>query len=117
MIQLKRGLYSDLSESSIVLESGQVVYETDTHKLKIGMGYYNMRHYHIVTFEGNYLPLSGGTMNGNIDMMGNTVSYHTNSLIPFVAESSLSSGGVFTSVCKRNATASNEARLILDATR
>lgn len=116
MVQLKRGSYNDLSTSSVVLESGQAAYETDTHRLKIGDGslQYDLLPY--VTFEGSYLPLTGGAMLGNIDMMGSTISYHAGSIVPVVAESSLSSSGVFTSVCKKDATASNEAQLILDAT-
>ena len=116
MVQLKRGSYTDLSTSSVVLESGQAAYETDTHRLKIGDGLLQYGALPYVTFEGSYLPLDGGTMSGDIDMMGNAILYHTSSVIPFVAENSLSSSGVFTSVCKRDATASNEAQLILDAT-
>ena len=116
MIQLKRGSYNSLSTSNIVLEEGQPSYETDTHRLKIGDGLLPYGALPYVTFEGNYLPLTGGTMLGNIDMMGNSIFYHAGSIIPFVAESSLSSSGIFTSVCKRDATASNEAQLILDAT-
>lgn len=117
MIQLKRGLYRDLSESSIVLESGQVVYETDTHKLKIGDGLLPYGALPYVTFEGNYLPLIGGTMSGDIDMQTHSITYHASTVVPFVAENSLSSGGVYTALCKRDSTsASNESRLVLDAT-
>lgn len=117
MIQLKRGLHRDLSESSIVLESGQVAYETDTHKLKIGDGLLQYGTLPYVTFEGNYLPLIGGTMSGDIDMQTHSITYHARTIVPFVAENSLSSGGVYTALCKRDSTsASNEAQLVLDAT-
>lgn len=64
-IQIKRGTKSALSSNNPTLLAGQPCFETDTGNMKIGDGSKTWSNLPYVG-SGLYLPISGGTISGNI---------------------------------------------------
>lgn len=72
-IQIKRDASGDWTTNNPVLAEGELGYETDTGKIKVGDGTNNWADLDYVN-EELYLQLAGGTMSGAIDMGSNAIT-------------------------------------------
>ena len=65
-MQQKRGTSAEIASSTEVLLDGEIIYDKTNNKFKVGNGSSQIKDLPYLKGDGDYLPLSGGTMSGPI---------------------------------------------------
>ena len=65
-MQQKRGTSAEIASSTEVLLDGEIIYDKTNNKFKVGDGSSQIKDLPYLKGDGDYLPLSGGTMSGPI---------------------------------------------------